>query len=327
MSAIEGANATLGFGTMIRCTLSSLIISGLLAAAVPDAVAQTPQPGLAAPNTLKRSGIAKSSGVPIHYDVVGDPAAATPLLVLHGAYMSAEAMAPFVNGFAVDRPVIVVDQRGHGRTGDAPGPLTYEGLADDAAAVLDDLGVESADVLGYSMGGLAAVQLAVRHPGRVRKLVVISVGMRSDAWYAEVLAGVGQMNAAMFDGTPIRRNYDRLAPRPQDFSTLVEEIKALDAEAFDWEEAVRELRHPTMIIAGDYDVFRPEHAVEIFRMRGGGDGMVVATGVLAAPPPARLLILPGTTHLGIMAETEEVVSRVMPFLDDETPPLPPGFFQ
>lgn len=275
----------------------------------------------------KRTAIANSQGLRIHYDVYGDLGGGkTPLLVLHGAYMSADTMSALVDRFARTRPVIVFDQFGHGRTGDAKGPITYERLADDAAAVLDSAGVRQADIFGYSMGGAAAIQLAVRHPGKVGKLVSASAGTRLDAAYPEVLAGIAQITPAVFDNSPIRSEYDRLAPRPQDFPILVEKLKVLDATPFDWSVQMRALRHKTMIVVGDHDILGPEHAVEMFRMRKGGEASVASKGFLMEPPPARLLVLPATSHIGIMAEAETVVALVTPFLDDETPKMPPGFF-
>lgn len=312
---------------MLRALLLAVAIAAATAPIAPVASAQSPtteaQAGSA---TLVRvSAVTTVDGARIHYDVVGDlTSGQTPLLVLHGAYMSADAMAPFVQGFARSRPVIVLDQRGHGRTGDAPGPITFERLADDAAAVLDAAGVTRADVFGYSMGGSAAVQLAVRHPERVSKLAFAAAGSRFDTMYPEVVAGIAQITPEVFDNTPIRQEYDRLAPRPQDFPILVEKLKALDATPYDWDEALRALRHPTMIVMGDYDIVTPENAVEMFRLRGGGAAQA-AQGFLTESPPARLLILPATSHVGVMAEADTVVALVTRFLDDAVPVMPPGF--
>jgi len=306
--------------------LAAAVLTGLALFVAPTLTALAAEPSqVAAP--AKRAALVKRDDLAIHYDIVGDlKSAKTPLLVLHGAYMSADGMAAIVDRFARTRPVIVLDQRGHGRTGDGPGPITYEALADDAAAVLDAAGVRQADVFGYSMGGGAAIQLAIRHPAKVTKLVTASAGTRLDAAYREVLAGIGQITPAVFDNTPIRKEYDRLAPRREDFPVLVEKLKVLDATPFDWGTGMKALKHKTMIVMGDYDIMGPEHGVEMFRMRGGGAPALAAQGFLSAPPPARLLVLPGTSHIGIMAEAETVVAATVPFLDDATPPMPAGFF-
>ncbi|MGJ7900990.1 alpha/beta fold hydrolase [Lysobacter sp. 1R34A] len=311
------------------CLVAAAVLTGLALSAAPAASAMAAEPAAAtaAVSSAKRAAIAKRGDLAIHYDIVGDlKSPKTPLLVLHGAYMSADAMAAMVDRFARTRPVIVLDQRGHGRTGDGPGPITYEAMADDAAAVLDAAGVKQADVFGYSMGGGAAIQLAVRHPAKVAKLVTASAGTRLDALYKEVLAGIEQITPAVFDNSPIRKEYDRLAPRREDFPRLVEKLKVLDATPFDWSDDMKALKHKTMIVMGDYDIMGPEHGVEMFRMRGGGAPALAAQGFLSAPPPARLLILPGTSHIGIMAEAETIVAATVPFLDDATPPMPAGFF-
>lgn len=313
-----------------RMVVSAIAVTSAVLSTVPAIAADSPPPQVQRPVSASvpmQSAVARTDALSIHYDVYGDlNSGRTPLLVLHGAYMSADSMAPFVERFARTRPVIVMDQRGHGRTGDAPGPITYEALADDAAAVLAAAGVRQADVFGYSMGGAAAIQLAIRHPGKVAKLVPVSAGMRLDATYPEVLSGIAQITPSSFDNTPIRSEYDRLAARPADFPLLVEKLKVLDATPFDWADGVRALTHKAMIIMGDHDIVEPEHAVEMFRMLGGGAPDLAARGFLSSPPPARLLILPASSHIGIMAEAEAIAAFVISFLDDATPPMPPGFF-
>lgn len=174
--------------------------------------------------TPARTGFADVEGARIHYQVYGDLASGkTPLLILHGSYMSGDAMMPLIEQFAATRPVIAIDQRGHGRTGDLPGPITYELLADDAAGVLQALNVRTADVLGYSMGGNAAIFMALRHPEKVAKQVIISGTSRRDGWYPEVLRAMGQATPQMFAGTPLEAEYTRLSPTKSAFPLLVRE--------------------------------------------------------------------------------------------------------
>ena len=291
------------------------------------ASAQT-APGAEATSPAVATGYADVDGLRIFYQVHGDLASGrTPLLVLHGAFMSGDAMRPMIDRFAATRPVIAIDQRGHGRTGDAEGPITYEMLADDAAGVLEALDVATADVLGYSMGGNTAILMALRHPDRVGKLVSISATYRQDGWYPEVLQGLARMTAAFFAGTPMEAEYRRLSPTPDAFPTLVEEIKGLEALPQSWpDEAMRAIRGKTMIVIGDADSVRLEHAVEMFKLRGGGDPAVAAQGFLTEAPRARLAVLPGTSHIGIMVQANLIAALVTPFLDDVAPPMPEGFF-
>lgn len=309
---------------MSNRTLLSLVTATLLAWPA-LAHAQTPA---AAPGAAVDTGYVEVDGLDIYYQVHGDlDSGLTPLLVLHGAFMSAEAMAPLVDRFAATRPVIAIDQRGHGRTGAAPGPLTYEKLADDAAGVLEALGVETADVLGCSMGGTAALALAVRHPERVGKLVILSATYRRDGWHPEVLEAMSRMTPEMFAGTPMEAEYRRLSPTPDAFPTLVREMSAMEDRAYGWsEDEIRAIDGKTMIILGDADGVELEHAIELFHLRGGRNPEAAARGFMTEPPEARLAVLPATSHIGIMARAELIVELVTPFLNDEAPPMPKGFF-
>jgi pimeloyl-ACP methyl ester carboxylesterase len=280
------------------------------------------------PAAPTRTGYAGTNGVRIYYQIYGSlNSGKTPLLVLHGAYMSAESMAPLVARFAGARPVIAISQRGHGRSGDSAGDITYELLTDDAAGVLEALSVETADVLGYSMGANAALLMAIRHPDRVGKQVIVAGTFRRSGYYPAVLQVLERVTLESFAGGPMERGYTRLSPTPEAFPTLVEKLKALDASPHDWpEDAIRAIRGKTMVIVGDADGVTLEHAVELFRLRGGGDEKIAAEGFMTGPPPARLAILPGTSHVGIMAEAELIARLVTPFLDDAAPVMPPGFF-
>ena len=151
-----------------------------------------------------RNGFANLDGARIAYQVYGDlDSGKTPLLVLHGSLMSAESMVPMVAPFFATRPVIAIDVRGHGRTGDVSGPLTYERMADDAAGVLRALGVKRADLFGYSMGATTALILAVRHPDLVGKQVIVSGVSERGGWVPAVQASFEKWSAQVFAGSPI----------------------------------------------------------------------------------------------------------------------------
>ncbi|WP_447749766.1 alpha/beta fold hydrolase [Sphingopyxis fribergensis] len=302
----------------------------LLAAA--SAIAALPQPAHAAPPTTAetaataavRNGDVDVNGTRIHYQIHGDLAAGkTPLLVLHGAFMSADAMKPLIDPLAATRPVIAIDARGHGRSGGVDGTPSYDLMADDAAAVLAKLGVKQADVLGYSMGASTAIALAVRHPAQVGKQVVLSGTSRLDGWYPEVLAGIAELTPAIFAGSPIETGYKSLSPTPEKFPKLVENIKTLDATPFAYsDEQVRAIPGKTMVIIGDADGVTLDHAIALFKLRGGGDIAAATQGFMTEAPKARLAILPATSHIGIMSEVPAIVATVTPFLDDAKPPMP-----
>jgi pimeloyl-ACP methyl ester carboxylesterase len=189
-------------------------------------------------------------------------------------------------------------------------------MADDVAAVMEHLGVSQADVVGYSMGGSTALQVAMRHPERVRKLVAASGQYRLDGLYPEVIAGIATNSTPeIMMGTPWYENYASVAPNPEDFPTLVEKLKRLDAEEFAWDEAeIEAIAAPALLIYGDADVIRPEHMVELFRLLGGG-----VPGDFTGLPKARLAILPSTTHVGVMNRADWLVPMVAEFLDEPMP--------
>jgi len=251
---------------------------------------------------------AEVNGLKMYHEIHGT---GFPLVVLHGAFMTIDAMGDLVPALAETRQVLAVELQGHGRTADADRPLSYEQMADDVAALLRHLGIERTDIFGYSLGGGAALQLAMRYPELVRKLVVASASYTSEGMYPEVLSGVERVTPELFEGTPWKEEYDRIAPDPDAFPTLVDKIKQLDLQPFAWPpEEVRAIPAPTMVVIGDSDGTTPEHAVELFRLRGGG-----VFGDLAGLPDARLAVLPGTTHVGLVDRAGWLAPMIDEFLD------------
>jgi pimeloyl-ACP methyl ester carboxylesterase len=263
------------------------------------------------------AGYAPVNGLEMYYEVHGT---GQPLVLLHGAYMTIGMMGEVVPGLAEARQVIAVELQGHGRTADVDRPLTYEQMADDVGALIGYLGIEQADVFGYSMGGGVALQVAVRHPEVVRKLVVASASYTSDGMHPELLEMIPTITPEAFAGSPIEEAYLRTAPNPDDFPNLVAKLKRLDMEPFAWPpEDIREIVGPTLLIIGDSDAVRLEHAVELFRLLGGG-----VMGDLAGLPKSRLAVLPGTTHFippgfAVLDRADWLVSMIGGFLDAPMP--------
>jgi pimeloyl-ACP methyl ester carboxylesterase len=267
--------------------------------------------------TENRGNYAEVNGLNMYYEIHG---AGEPLVVLHGAYMTIDAMGEVVPSLAETRQVIAVELQGHGHTADIDRPLSYEQMADDTAALLRHVGIEQADVFGYSMGGAAALQVAIRHPEVVRKLVVASASYTSEGAHPELLEMIPSITPEAFAGTPMEEEYLRTAPNPDDFPTLVAKLKRLDMEPFAWpQEDIRGIAAPTLLIFGDSDAIRLEHAVEMFSLLGGG-----VMGDLAGLPKSRLAVLPGTTHFvppgsGILDRADWLVSMIGEFLDAPMP--------
>ncbi|HEX6025013.1 MAG TPA: alpha/beta hydrolase [Solirubrobacter sp.] len=248
----------------------------------------------------------------VYYEVHGE---GEPLVLLHGAYMSVDGMAPLLGPLSELRRVVAPELQGHGRTADVDRPLTYEGMADDTAALMESLEIEQADVVGYSMGAGVALQLAIRHPARVRKLVLASVSFAYNGMPPEAIEMFKTITPEMFKGTPMEDEYKRLAPNPDDFEKLVWKLKELDTTDFDWSEGVRGITAPVLLIVGDSDGIRLEHVVEFFKLLGGG-----VMGDLSGLPKSQLAVLPGTTHFvppgsGMLDRAEWLLPMVRSFLE------------
>jgi len=264
--------------------------------------------------TAIESGYAPVNGLEMYYEMHGT---GRPLLLLHGSFMTVESFGPLLSGLAATRRVIVPELQAHGRTADIDRPMSCEQLADDAAALLRHLGIEQADVAGYSLGGGVALQLAIRHPELVRKVVPISASLSSHGNYPEVAQGIAQITPELFDGSPWKETYLRVAPDPNGFPKLVERIKAMARQPREWVEAARGITTPALIIIGDSDGTKPEHAAEMFRLFGGG-----VMGGFAGMPASQLAILPGTHHVGILERTSWLLDMIPAFLDAPLPERP-----
>jgi len=254
------------------------------------------------------------NGLSLYYEEHG---AGEPLVLLHGGFGAAELMQPIIPALAAGRRVIAVDLQGHGHTGDINRPLRPEHMADDIAALIAHLGLERADVMGYSLGGAVAWRVAIQHPDRVRRLVVISAACRRDGSFPEVVAAMDQMSAAMapmMEQSAYYRHYAQVAPRPQDWADHVGRTAEMLKIDFDWTVQVAAIEAPTMLVFADSDSVMPDHVAELFRLRGGGLRDAGWDG--SARPAARLAVLPGRTHYDII-EAPGLVPAVLPFLDDQ----------
>ena len=273
------------------------------------------------------SGHLPINGLELYYETYGElGSGSTPLLLIPGAFMATDSMAAWATAFAAKRPVVVFDQQGHGRTPDTSRAMSYEQFADDAAALLGALGVERADVMGYSQGGGVAVQLAIRHPELVSKLVSMSATFCRDGWYPEVFESIATLTAEAFIGTPVESAFKTHTPDDEAFERYLEKMKVLNIDDQDVSDAqMRSITAKTMVIVGDADGVTLEHALRMFALRGGGDRQAAATGVLDGVPQARLVVLPATSHIGVSGESAVLVPMVTEFLDDVAPRTPELF--
>lgn len=266
---------------------------------------------------LTESSYAEVNGQKMYYEISGD---GEPILVLHGAYMNIPSMGEIIPRLAKTHKVYALEFQGHGRTNDIDRPITYPNMADDVSAFMDKLGIKKADIFGYSMGAEVGLLLAIRHPGKVNKLVAASLAYDVEGWQPEFKAAIPQITVEMMVKMPFAQEYRKLAPDPDGFPELARKLIALEKEPMAWEDDVKKIKSPVLIIAGDADVATLEHTVSMFRILGGG-----IMGDMGKPlPQSRLAILPATSHTAVINQVDVLISFIEPFLKGE---IPKGFFE
>lgn len=261
--------------------------------------------GVLATGCAVQKGVAPVHGLQMYYEIHGPSGdQGTPLVLLHGGGSTFEtSFGDILPELAKGRRVIAYDRQGHGRTADVDRPFTFRQSAEDAVALLHQLGIQRADFFGYSNGGHIAIQIALSHPEMVRKLVVESAMFDregSDPAFWE------SFHHARIEDMPqeLKEAYLKISPRPADLSALFSKSvrQMLDFEGWSAEE-IRSIQAPTLVLAGDRDVVRPEHAVTMYRLL----------------PNAQLAILPGMDHLAVSHPPAWVPSMVTTFLDAPRP--------
>jgi len=261
-------------------------------------------------STLQSSGHAPVNGIEMHYEVHGRRDG-VPLVLLHGGGSTIEVtFSRVLPIFAASRKVIAVEEQGHGRTTDRDQPVTFESSADDVAALLRHLKVDKADLFGFSNGASIALQVAIRHPQLVRKLVFASAMTKRDGAQPQLWEFIKKADFSNMP-QPLKDAFLKVNPDPQKLKTMHDKDAARMQTFKDVpDDLVRSVRAPALIVLGDQDIVKPEHAIELTRLI----------------PGARLLILPGGhgDYLGeaIMTQEEtrypELTARLIEeFLDSQ----------
>ena len=258
------------------------------------------------------STVAHVNGIDLAYQIFGT---GSPLILLHGGFGSVEMFGPNTEILAGGRRVIGVDLQSHGRSPVADRPMHFETMADDIAALIAELKLERAAIMGFSLGGAVALRTAIQHPELVERLVLVSTVFKRGGWYPEMTTGMDAMGpetAEPLKQSPMYEAYERIAPRKDDWPVLVRQLTTALKIDYDWSAEVARLSMPAMIVVGDADGLPPSHAVEFFGLLGGGkrDANWDRSGMTHH----RLAILPGLTHYDI--NTSPTLSlTVIPFLD------------
>ncbi|HEY7641587.1 MAG TPA: alpha/beta hydrolase [Steroidobacteraceae bacterium] len=256
------------------------------------------------------TGYAPVNGLKMYYEIHGK---GEPVVLLHGSFMTLTTFnwQDMIAALAKSRQVIAIEMQGHGRTADIDRDFSYENLADDVAALLDYLKIEKADVVGYSMGASVAMETAIRHPQKVRKVVSISGVFRANGWVQEVLDAYPHFTAEAFKGSPLETEYKRLSPTPNAFPTFIKRAISMDLKPYDFGAArLKATPAPMFFIHGDADGVRLEHIAEMFRLKG--DEIM---GDMRQRSASRLAVLPDTTHVTLMQKIDVIAPMINDFLD------------
>src|SRR6516162_3969758 len=259
------------------------------------------------------TGYAPVNGLKMYYEIHGS---GDPVVLLHGAFLTITNNWPgWIGELSKSRKVIAVELQGHGRTADIDRDMSSANLADDVAALLDHLKVPRADVIGYSMGGGVAMQCAIRHPEKVRKVVIISSFFRRDGVVKEALDAIPHLTADAFKGSLIETEYKKLSPTPNEFPNFVKRVLATASKGHDiGADKLKATTAPMLFIFGDADGVRLEHVAEMFRLKGGD-----IHGDMRPRSESRLAIVPNATHVTLMAKMDVIVPMVNDFLDAKPP--------
>ena len=240
------------------------------------------------------------NGLRLYYEVHGR---GRPVVLLHGGLLTIDlAFGPLIPALAERHQVIGVELQGHGHTGDIDRPMRLDSLADDVASLLDHLSLESADVFGFSLGGMVALTMGLRHPDRVGRLVIASVDHRPN--HAEFEQpddpDVARRMPTEEDFLGMREAHARVAPRPEDFDAMAEKTSSMVHAFGGWSDSqLRSISAPTLLLVGYTDFVPLENAVAMFKQI----------------PEAELAVLPGTTHIGVTRNADRVLAMVRPFLE------------
>jgi len=268
------------------------------------------------------SGYAAVNGIRMYHEVYGE---GEPLVLIHGGLTTIGQMQGWVQPLAKTRRVIAVEMQGHGRMADTDRQMSFPTMGDDIAALLDQLHIPKADLVGHSFGGACALRAAIQHPDKVRRLVVISSPPARSGWYPEAQRGMSQVSAALAENlmrTPTGL-FSKQWPDPQRFPQFLDKFGKMMSEDYDWSRDVTQLPMPVLLVFADNDSMSQKHIAGFFALLGGG---VKEPGWLNTQlSQSRLAVVPGYSHYNLLS-SPEVPQIVGKFLAGPLTNLPAGDF-
>lgn len=285
--------------------ISALLVSGCADDDTTSGGVSTSETRSAAADQVSADGkgrYAEVNGGRLYYETRGS---GQPVILLHGGLVTAEnSFGGLIPELSKTRRVISVELQAHGHTPDRDRPLTYEALADDIAALIEHLELGKADLLGYSLGGGVALQVAARTPNLVNRLAIVSAPYRFDGWLPETRAGMAAMDPVALRESPMYPLYTSIAPDPGGWTSLVTKTRQLLTQNYDWTAQLAQVQAPALILTAESDALSRDHATDM-----------VARLNTTKPGTARLEIIPGTTHYDIMYRPDLLLPLLGPFLE------------
>jgi pimeloyl-ACP methyl ester carboxylesterase len=266
------------------------------------------------------SGYADVNGIKLYHEIYGQ---GEPLVLIHGGLTTIDEMQGWVRPLAEKQRVIAVEMQGHGRTADTDRPMSFATMGDDIAALLNHLKIPEADVVGHSFGGAIAIRVAIQHPDKVRRLVVISSPHARSAWYPETQEGMSQVGAGLAENMMQTRTgeFSKQWPEPQRFPQFLDKMGKMMSKDYDWSADVAKLPMPVLLVFADNDSVSLKHIAEFFALLGGG---VKEPGWLNTRlSKSRLAVVPGYSHYNFLT-SPEVPQIVGKFLADPLTHPPEG---
>jgi pimeloyl-ACP methyl ester carboxylesterase len=241
---------------------------------------------------------AEVNDIRMYYEIYGK---GEPVLFLHGGTAFIESFMFQIPFFAKYYRVIAADSRAHGRTKDSEQPLSYRLMASDISCLLDIVNIKKTNIVGWSDGGIIGLELAMRHPERINKMVLIGASTHYEGLHENFLEKVKKASADNWIEPMAVDIYKKMAPDPAQIIVLIEKIKTLWlTEPAYTQEEISSIKAPTLVITGiNEELIKPEHTMNIAQ----------------TIPNSQLEFVPNTGHFCPMEDPKRVNRLIFDFLE------------